>query len=203
MTGDLPGLLTRLREHLPGRDLTCDLSDALSHRPQQGVSGALPATFRPLWPDRPFAGVAVTARTHGGDPGAVYRALDQAGPGSVLVVDGAGVHTALWGERTTLAAQARGVQAAVIHGACRDVSAIRSLGFPVVSTGVTPGAAPRGTQGVTQGPVSLGGVPVSPGDVLVGDANGVVVLPASGAEDLLRTVLEGAARLSPSLPGTQ
>ncbi len=177
-------LADRLNALLPGRDLTCDLSDALGH------TGGLGADFRPLWTGATFAGVAVTVRTAGTDLGAVYRAIDAAPPGSVLVIDTHGTrHSAFWGENTTKAALARGVRAAVINGACRDVTAIRQLNFPVVCTGTVPQAGLRGDQGEINVPVALGSVPVQPGDLIAGDDNGVVVVPAADAPRVVDSVL--------------
>lgn len=181
---DVPALADRLNAVLPGRDLTCDLSDALGH------TGSLGADFRPLWTGATFAGVAVTVRTAGTDLGAVYRAIDAAPPGSVIVIDTHGTrHSAFWGENTTKAALARGVRAAVINGACRDVTAIRALGFPVVCTGTVPQAGLRGDQGEINVPVALGSVPVQPGDLIAGDDNGVVVVPAADAPRVVDSVL--------------
>ena len=117
----LAALAQALHEALPGRDLTCDLSDALGHGETPDQGGALPPGFRPLHPGRPFAGLAVTAQPQGTELGAVYAALDLAPAGSVLVVAGPATH-AFWGERTTRAALDRGVRAAVLAGACRDVT---------------------------------------------------------------------------------
>lgn len=181
---NLLALADQLAAALPGRDLTCDLSDLLGH------SGGLSSDFRPLWPGATFAGPAVTVRTVGTDLGTVYRAIGSAPPGSVLVIDTHGIrHSAFWGENTTRAALERGVRAAVIGGACRDVAAIRRLGFPVVSTGHTPQAGLRDDEGEVAVPVSIGGVPVLPGDLIVGDDNGVVVVPAAEAPRVVNAVL--------------
>ncbi|MFC3831667.1 MULTISPECIES: RraA family protein [Deinococcus] len=177
-------LADRLNAALPGRDLTCNLSDALGH------TGGLGADFRPLWTGATFAGVAVTVRTAGTDLSAVYRAIDAAPPDSVLVIDTHGTrHSAFWGENTTKAALAHGVRAAVIDGACRDVTAIRALGFPVVCTGTVPQAGRREDGGDVNVPVALGSVPVQPGDLIAGDDNGVVVVPAADAPRVVDSVL--------------
>ncbi|UQN08869.1 RraA family protein [Deinococcus sp. QL22] len=182
-------------------DLTCTVSDVL------GRGAALGADFRPVWPSAKFVGPAVTVRTLGSDLSAVFAGIEAAAPGSVLVSDSHGVrHSAFWGERTTRAALARGLRGAVIDGACRDVRAITALGFPVFSTGVTPNAGLRLGQGTIQEPVALGGVPVLPGDLIVADDNGVVVVPQGRTEETLRQVraalqAEAALRLpSPSAP---
>ncbi|GHF38354.1 regulator of RNase E activity RraA [Deinococcus metalli] len=189
---DLAEPVARLAALLPGRDLTCDLSDTLGH------TGALGRAFQSVWPGATFAGPALTVRTVGTDLGAVYAGIAAAPAGSVVVIDTHGTdHSAFWGENTTRAAQARGVVAAVIDGACRDVSAVRALRFPVVCTGRIPQAGLRGPHGEVNVPVALGGVPVHPGDLIVGDDNGVVVLPAAEAARVVTAVLDavGAAAI--------
>ncbi|GGL13762.1 RraA family protein [Deinococcus radiotolerans] len=164
--------MTDLRTLLAADDFTCALSDAL------GRQGALSAAFRPVWPGARLLGPAVTVRTFGTDLSAVFDAIHAAAAGSVLVIDSHGVtHSAFWGERTTRAALARGVAGAVIDGACRDVHAVRRLGFPVFSTAVTPNAGLPGGRGDVNVLVAPGGQPVHPGDLIAADDNGVVVIP--------------------------
>lgn len=164
--------LHTFRTLLEEGDLSCTVSDAL------GRGGGLSAGFRPVWPGAKLLGPAVTVRTFGTDLSAVFAGIAAAPAGSVVVIDSHGVtHAAFWGERTTRAALARGVAGAVIDGACRDVGALRRLGFPVFSTGVTPNAGLPGGRGEINVPVAVGGQPVLPGDLMVADDNGVVVVP--------------------------
>lgn len=165
-------LLKRFRALLADGDLSCAVSDAL------GRGGALGANFLPVWPGARLLGPAVTVRTFGADLSAVFDGIAAAAPGSVIVIDSHGtLNSAFWGERTTRAALARGVVGAVIDGACRDVVALHKLRFPVFSTGVTPNAGLPGGRGAVNVPVALGGQPIMPGDLLVADENGVVVVP--------------------------
>ncbi len=178
-------VLAEFRTLLDAGDLTCTVSDAL------GREGALGADFRPVWPGARFVGEAVTVRTFGTDLSAVFEALELAPPGAALVIDSHGVrHTAYWGERTTLTALARGLAGSVIDGACRDVNAVTRLGYPVFSTGVTPNAGLPGGRGRVNVPVQVGGVPVSPGDLVIGDENGVVIVPRDRAAATLARVRE-------------
>lgn len=172
-----------LRDLLEGGDLTCLVSDALER------GGAMGSAMRPVWPGARFVGEAVTARTFGTDLSAVFGGIEAAGAGHVLVIDSHGVtNSAFWGERTTRAAMARGAVGAVIDGACRDVVAISRLRFPVFSTAVTPNAGLPGGRGAVNVPVAVGGLTVRPGDVLVGDENGVVVIPAERRGEVLGKV---------------
>lgn len=147
------------------------------------------AAVRSVWSGARFVGEAVTVRTFGTDLSAVFDAIQAAGPGSVVVIDSHGVtNAAFWGERTTRAAMARGLVGAVIDGACRDVTAIGKLGFPVFSTAITPNAGLPGGRGAVNVPVAVGGMTVRPGDVLVGDENGVVVIPLERQGEVLGKV---------------
>lgn len=185
--------LAAFRALLDQDDLSCTVSDAL------GRGGALDAGFRPVWPGARLIGPAVTVRTFGTDLSAVFDGIAAAEPGSVLVIDSHGVvNSAFWGERTTRAALARGLAGAVIGGACRDVVALRRLGFPAFSTGVTPNAGLPGGRGEVNVPLALGGQPVSPGDLMVADENGVVVVPAARISQTLiqvRSLLQAEQEL--------
>lgn len=177
--------LADFRALLDAGDLTCTVSDAL------GRGQALGADFRSVWPGARFVGEAVTVRTLGTDLSAVFGALEVAPPGSALLIDSHGVrHTAFWGERTTLAALARGLVGSVIDGACRDVVAVARLRYPVFCTGVTPNAGLPGGRGGVNVPIQIGGVPVSPGDLVIADENGVVIVPQEGAQATLARVRE-------------
>ena len=180
---DSSEVLEGFRALLDQDDLSCTVSDAL------GRGGALDAGFRPVWPGARLLGPAVTVRTFGTDLSAVFDGIAVAEAGSVLVIDSHGVsNSAFWGERTTRAALARRLAGAVIGGACRDVVALKRLEFPVFSTGVTPNAGLPGGRGEVNVPVALGGQPISPGDLLVADENGVVVVPMSKIQDTLAKV---------------
>ncbi len=175
--------LTPFRALLDAGDLTCTVCDA------QDRYGALGAAFRPVWAGAAMIGPAVTVRTFGTDLSAVFEGIAAAEAGSVLVIDSHGVtNSAFWGERTTRAALARGLAGAVIDGACRDVSAVRRLGFAVFSTAVTPNAGLPGGRGQINVPVALGGQPIVPGDLVVADENGVVVVAQARAEPTLARV---------------
>ncbi|GGR06049.1 RraA family protein [Deinococcus ruber] len=179
----MPDALTRLRGWLAEGDLSCTVSDAL------GRGGALSAAFRPVWAGACVVGPAVTVRTFGTDLSAVFDAIAAAERGSVIVIDSHGIlNSAFWGERTTRAALARELAGAVIDGACRDVGAVRRLGFPVFSTAITPNAGLPGGRGAVNVPVQVGGVPVQPGDLVVADENGVVIVPQAQIQDTVHTV---------------
>jgi 4-hydroxy-4-methyl-2-oxoglutarate aldolase len=146
-----------------------------------GESGAtaLSSRIRPMWKGAVFAGPAITAACAAGDNLALHAAVATAVPGSVLAVSFAGDSVrGNWGEVLTTGAEARGVIALVIDGEVRDLDAIEEHRFPVFARGVAlPGAAKAGP-GAIGVPIVIGDALVRPGDWLVGDADGVVVIAA-------------------------
>lgn len=138
-------------------------------------------------PGLPLIGPACTVKCYPGDNLMVHKSLDVARPGDVIVVDtSASGTTAVLGDLISTKARHRGVAGFVVDGLIRDLPAIRALGdFPVFARGVTPiGPLHRGP-GEINHPVCIGGIVVNPGDVIVGDLNGVVIAPADIADELL------------------
>jgi 4-hydroxy-4-methyl-2-oxoglutarate aldolase len=181
-------LVDGFRDLLKFDSVTCAISDCM------GRFGAMTSDMRPLFDSIRFAGPAVTARTLASDLAAVFKAIDVGEPGDVVVVDSHGSkNTAFWGENMTISAQNRGLAGAVIDGACRDVVEVRRLRFPLYCTGIVPNVAAIAGYGKVNVPVQCGGQPVAPGDIIVADENGVVVVPLQEAEVLLertRSLLE-------------
>ena len=147
-------------------------------------------------PAMPISGPACTVKVYAGDNLMVHKALDIARPGDVVVVDTSGSSlTAVLGDLVSTKARHRGIAGFVIDGLIRDLPGIQALGdFPVFANGVTPiGPLHRGP-GEINFPVSAGGVVVQPGDTIIGDRNGVVVVPRTFANDLLDRLREKGAR---------
>ena len=187
------------RDLLSFDSVTCALSDCM------GRFGAMTGDLRPLFESIRFVGTAVTARTLASDLAAVFKAIDVSEPGDVVVVDAHGSRdTAFWGENMTISALNRGVVGAVIDGACRDVVEIRRLGFPLYSKGIVPNVAAIAGYGEVNVRIQCAGQAVAPGDLIVADENGVVVVPAAAAEELLsgaRQLLETEHVLQEKLRG--
>jgi 4-hydroxy-4-methyl-2-oxoglutarate aldolase len=164
---------------------TAALSDA-----QTGLTTMHPA-IRNRTPGLKLVGPAVTVRCLVGSIITVHQALAMAEPGSVLVIDGLGDHvSALFGELMGRDARAAGLAGIVVDGAIRDVAGLGELAFPTFSRWVTPRVGTNRRLGQVNIPVSCGAVPVSPGDWIVGDDDGVVVIPA---QDLERVIAAGQA----------
>lgn len=143
-----------------------------------------------------LVGPACTVKVYPGDNLMVHKALDIAEPGDVVVVDTSGsMATAALGDLVSTKARHRGIAGFVVDGLIRDLPGIRALGnFPVFARGTTPvGPLHRGP-GEINFPISAGGIVVNPGDVIVGDATGIVVVPRQIADSLLERLSASARR---------
>jgi 4-hydroxy-4-methyl-2-oxoglutarate aldolase len=143
-----------------------------------GRRGALPHWIRPLSATSRFVGTALTVRTRPVDNLAPYAALKFAKPGDVLVVAVDGSDTAsVIGDILLGMARNAGVVAAVTDGVVRDIVGINQVGIPVFAQALTPNSPFKDGPGEVGLPVTLGGSAIGPGDLLVGDIDGVVVVP--------------------------
>lgn len=164
-----------------------------------GESGAatMDPRLRAVWPGAALAAPAYTARCTHGDNLAVHVAVSRAPAGSALVVDLGDTRTfGYWGEVLTTGAQARGLAGLVIDGAVRDVAALAAHTFPVFATGVALKGATKQSAGSVGGAVRVGEVSVSPGDWVVGDADGVVVVAAGSLDEVVTAAQRRAAKES-------
>jgi len=148
--------------------------------------GVTEAEIGAVWRGARTAGTARTVEVAGGDNAGVHEAIDTLRPGDVLVVNGHGVRDrALVGELIAERLRARGCVGLVIDGAVRDVDDLEELGFPVFARAVTPAGPYRNGPFRVGVPVAIGGVVVHPGDVIVADGDGVAVVPAAEAAEVL------------------
>ena len=137
-----------------------------------------------------MVGSALTVRTRPIDNLMVHKALDIAQPGDVIIIDAGGnMNSAVFGEIMVKMADKKGVAGYIIDGCVRDSSTIKKMDFPVFARGVTPKGPYKDGPGEINLPISCGGVVVNPGDIIVGDEDGVVVIPPSEAENLLEKAL--------------
>lgn len=139
---------------------------------------------------RAMAGTAVTVKTRGGDNLAILRALDFCRPGDVMVVDaGADITNALVGGIITLGAAMAGLEGMVLDGAIRDVAEIRERDFPVYARGVNHRGPYKDGPGEINVPVSIGGMAVNPGDLIVGDQDGLLAIAPAFARSVIEKAL--------------
>jgi regulator of RNase E activity RraA len=152
-----------------------------------GRFNAMTSDMRPLFDGIRLVGTAVTVKTLASDLAAAFKAIDVCKPGDIVVIDSHGsVNTAFWGENMTMSALNRGVVAAIIDGACRDVEEIRKIRFPVICKGIVPNVGAIAGYGEVNVSIQCAGVAVSPGDIVVVDGNGVVVVPLAEAAVILQ-----------------
>ena len=145
--------------------------------------------LRPFHRAGRMVGVAFTVRTRSGDNLAIHQALELVGPGDVIVVDGGGDESrALVGEIMKNIAERRRAAGYVIDGAIRDVAAFAASDFPCFARSVIHRGPYKSGPGVINVPVSIGGAVISPGDIVVGDEDGVVSFTPSAAPQLLEAV---------------
>ena len=151
-----------------------------------GRRGTLDGRIVPLSHSTRGAGPAFTLEVRPGDNLMIHAAMTMARPGDVLVVDGKADRTcALMGSIMVNACKVLGLAGVVLDGAHRDTEELLALGFPFYSIGANPNGPTKFVPGRINWPISCGGVAISPGDLIVGDADGVVVVEREKAESLL------------------
>lgn len=166
-------------------DTAAALGSATIHE-AQGKIGALSHEVKPLDPTRRLAGRALTVMTRPGDNRALHLALLEAKPGDVLVIDAFGWKEAgVWGDVLTAAAQHTGIAGVVVNGAVRDADTIIELGFPVFAKALSIKGTAKDDDGIIGGTVTIDGVTIRTGDLIVGDRDGVVAVPQDSIEQAL------------------
>ncbi len=188
--------LLRVKRNFPRPDLqlvdklvgaqTGHLTDAMLGR------GALDAAIKPLDPkNASFAGIAFPVESFADDNLAILAALAFVKPGDVIVVaaDGFG-RTAVVGDNVAMMAKNAGVRAVVVDGMARDLDGIVDAGLPLHARGITPSSCVKNGPGKVGLPIVAGGVAISPGDVVLGDRDGVVVVPQAQLADVVSALDE-------------
>ncbi|MBS4211197.1 MULTISPECIES: RraA family protein [Neobacillus] len=143
-------------------------------------------SIKPLKEEYKLAGRAFTVKIPVGDNLAVLKAIRNAKPGDILVVDAKGdQYRAIAGDFVVGMMQTLGIGGLVVDGVIRDIVGIKELNFPVFSRGTAVAASSKAGVGEINVPISCGGVTINPGDIVVGDADGVVVVPQSIEQEVL------------------
>jgi 4-hydroxy-4-methyl-2-oxoglutarate aldolase len=166
--------------------------------------GAIDCRIKPLWPEARFVGPAVTAKCGPRDNMAVWIAMRIARPGDVLALDTNGyLDAAVIGDHVAAIAKSLGIVAVVTDGLVRDIEGLEQVGLPVFCRGLTPNSPYKNGPCEVGTRISLGGVAIDPGDVLIGDRDGVVAVPRArldeviaGLEDVRRKEQETGERIA-------
>ena len=160
-----------------------------------GRKGALPHHIKPISSRTKLAGPAVTVNSPPMDNLMLHQALYVAEPGTVLVVEvNRGYEGGYWGEIMTIAAQQRKIAGLVIDGCVRDADLIEQLGFPVFSRGLSVRGTDKQGGGHINSPIDVGDITIHPGDLVVGDRDGVVVVPAGEIASTLEAAQKREAK---------
>lgn len=177
---------------------TPDLADAMFG--SAAMVGEIAAAYRPM---PRVAGPAVTVSLPTGSFAVLKMGMQQTHAGDVLVVNARGAaNYAMWGGNVSLGMAHRGVKAVVIDGCARDIPDAQATGFPVFCRGIAPNAPPTQGPGEVNVPVACGGIVVNPGDIVVADEDGIVVVPQVAAQAVIRRARDQQQRyaaLSPVL----
>jgi len=159
-----------------------------------GRRGTLDGRIQPLSPSMRLAGPAFTIEVRAGDNLMIHAAINMAKPGDILVIDGKADRTcALMGSIMINACKKVGLGGVVIDGAVRDTEELRELGFPVYAICANPNGPTKFVPGRINWPISCGGIAIEPGDLLVGDADGVVAVEREKAASLLELAAQKVA----------
>lgn len=159
---------------------TCNISDGMDKL------YSMDCGIRQMFPSRKFAGPAVTVKVRAGDNFMLHKAISLVKPGDVLVVETQNCNAyAVCGDLMVSCMDKLGVAGLVVDGTVRDIETLREIGMPVFARGTVCGAGDKEGPGEVNFPIACGGVVVNPGDLVMGDDNGVVVIPKDDIEEAI------------------
>lgn len=156
-----------------------------------GGKGALSHRIKPISPKMKVCGPAITVKVRPCDNLILHKAIYVAQKGDVIIADGEGyLEAGAWGEIMAVAAKVRGIEGFVFNGMVRDSEEISELGFPIFSCGLSIKGTEKISLGLINHPITIDNVTINPGDLVLGDRDGVVIVKREEAEDVLKKSLE-------------
>jgi regulator of RNase E activity RraA len=188
----IEGLRNRVSQEVYGRLLEASSGNVCD---AMGRFGAMDYRIKPVDPAMKCVGTAITVKSRPCDNLIVYKALDMAQAGDVIVI-GTGRFTgaSVWGDLTSLIAREKRLSGMVTDGLVRDTAGIKDVGIPVFASGSIPSSPFKDGPGEINVPISCGGVTVEPGDIIFGDVDGVLVIPQGGVKEIASQALAIAAK---------
>jgi 4-hydroxy-4-methyl-2-oxoglutarate aldolase len=170
-----------------------------------GRYGGMSASIRPILERCKMVGPAITVKIYPADNLMLHKATQIAKAGDVIVIDAGGfADMAILGDLLCLVCQTKGIEGIVLDGGVRDIEGIRELGFPVFAKGIIPVGPLKDSPGSINVPIQCGGLPVAPGDLVVGDSDGVVVVPRPRMQEVLnkaRAIVEKERKMRERIQG--
>jgi 4-hydroxy-4-methyl-2-oxoglutarate aldolase len=187
-----PGFRVRTGWHRPSADLLAAFGEAASSQVADAMSrlGGMEHAIRAQWALPRTIGAAVTVWCHAGDNVMYHKAVSVSQPGDILVINTQGSGNAGWGELLATSARKAGIRGVVLDGMARDIDALEAMRFPVWARGLSVSGCNKDGAGEVGAIVACGGVAVRPGDVIVGDRDGVTVVPFEDAAEVARLAME-------------
>ena len=179
----------------PSKDLIQELAglDTATVHEASGGRGALSSDIKPIRPEMRVCGSALTVACRPGDNLMLHKAIYVAKPGDVLVVTVGGyLEAGYWGEVMAFAAKERGISGLVIDGSVRDTRSLIEMSFPAFSKGISIKGTTKDSLGLINHPIQIGGVTVHPGDAVLGDGDGVVIV---ARQDLAEVIKKSRMRM--------
>jgi len=158
-------------------------------------TNSMSGEMQPISLGMKICGQARTVTTMVGDNGASHAAIGMLEPGEIMVIDARGhKETAVWGGIMTRAAMKQGIGGLIVDGAVRDADEIREFGFPTFALATCPAGPSKGFGGIIDGVISCARCPVKPGDIVIGDDDGITVIPLERQAQILKACIEKIAQ---------
>jgi 4-hydroxy-4-methyl-2-oxoglutarate aldolase len=154
------------------------------------IANVMDPGIKPVWEGSKIVGPALTVQCFPADNLTIHKAVSLAQPSDVIVINAYGAIAAMWGSQMAFQAKLKGVAGVVIDGSARDIAELRNMNFPCFARYINPIGSAKANPGSINVPVQCGGVIVEPADIVIGDDDGVTVVPKEMASEVLKRARE-------------